>query len=151
LAKEDADSKKAYEASRDFYRIVWETEPSNHWAITQHLSSLAVLSTEAKELSQQYNKTWVAAQQIAQWRYRNATGKDRIWALCTLTELNLLSSVYGEPKDVEEARAEIKRCCKEIRELVDGDEFPLFSTRRQFRRYKLLVQGRVERACQGCT
>jgi hypothetical protein len=143
LVKEEKLSRSAYEASRDFYRSALEAEPTNHWAITQHLSILAVLnmldkdSAAAEDLPKQYGKTWAAAQQIAQWQYRNATGKDCIWALCTLAELNLLSSVYGERTEAERksAKAEIKRYCKEICELADNDPFPIFSTRRQFRRY----------------
>lgn len=142
LAKKEAESKQAYEASRDFYRAALEAEPTNHWAITQHLSIIAVLNTidaeaSAEELREQYGKTWIAALQIAQWHYRNTTGEDRIWALGTLAELTLLSSVYGEQKDADQklAKSEIKRCCKEIRELADVDDFAIFSTKRQFRRY----------------
>ncbi|MFZ2406424.1 MAG: CHAT domain-containing protein [Methylobacter sp.] len=141
-ANQESESQKAYEASRDFYQDALEADPTNHWAITQYLSILAVLKqantdVDIGDLRKQYKNTWVAAYQIAQWQYRNAAGDDRVWALGTLAELALLSSVYLEQSDAERklAKAEIKRYCKEMRELVDENAFPLFSTKRQFRRY----------------
>lgn len=140
LTNKNDESIKAYEASRDFYRAALEADPTNHWVITQHLSVVAVLKLvtdefNAEELREEYGKIWIAAHEITQWQYRNSKQDERIYALGTLAELHLLSSVYGNDDDRKQAKAEIKRCCKEIRGLAEVDAFPIFSTKRQFRRY----------------
>ena len=134
------ESKKAYEKSRDFYRNAIATEPYNHWVITQYLSILAtpVLAPEdqAKSLTKQYGRWWVAARQIAEWQVRNATGNDRAWALATLAELSLLGVIYSESSfDTNDARGKILELCQGICDAVHDDRFPILSTSRQFKRY----------------
>jgi len=142
LANENTLSKQAYEAARDFYCKALEKEPTNHWVMTQHLSSLAILSafdnsTSPEELQKEYGNLWIAVREIAQRQYRNSESVDKVWALSTLVELTLLGSIYGGTAnyDLEQAKSEIKRCCKEMRELLDAEAFAIFSTKRQFRRY----------------
>lgn len=138
IADKEALSKEAYEASRDFYREAWQADPCNHWVITQYLSMVAILSGPTTgDLPGEFGKSWLAACQIAEWQSRNSTGEDRVWALSTLAELDLLGSIYGgmENAGYEQAKTEIKRCCKEMRELLGPNAFQILSTRRQFRRY----------------
>lgn len=150
MAKEETLCRQAYEASRDFYRKALEIEPSNHWVITQYLSIAAILSLADKtaapeELAKEYGWTWAAARQIAEWHYGKSTGEERVWTLGTLAELALLGSIYKLPADFDskQVKTEIKRCCKELRELLGPKAFPVFSTQRQFRRY-LTHWGRPE-------
>ncbi len=136
-----AKSKEAYGFSRDFYREALETEPSNHWVITQYLSIMAILGkddeTEIHNLGKEFGWSWIAAKQIAQWHCTQSTGEVRAYAFGTLAELILLAPIYATTAKMRtsELKAEISRCCKEMRELLDEDDFPIFSTRRQFRRY----------------
>ena len=69
----EKEGKKAYEASREFYRGALEVEPQNHWVITQYLSILAtpVLADDLafKALSKKYGLWWNAARQIAGRRF----------------------------------------------------------------------------------
>lgn len=138
--KNQKESRKAYEASREFYREALEAEPHNFWVITQYLSIRAtpVLADESafKELSKNYGLWWAAARQITNWQLRQSTGENRAWALATLAELSLLGVAYGGPGfGYKHAKEEIQRHCQEMRALVGADAFPLLSTQRQFRRY----------------
>lgn len=138
--KWEKESKKAYEASREFYREALEGEPHNHWVMTQYLSITAIPAlankTVFKSLSKNYGGWRAAAQQITEWELNKATGKDRAWALATLAELTLLGVAYDAQNfDYQQAKKDITRYCNEIRALLGPDEFPLFATQRQFRRY----------------
>ncbi|MEC4748877.1 CHAT domain-containing protein [Methylomicrobium sp. Wu6] len=138
--KNREESKKAYEASREFYREALETEPHNYWVITQYLSITATpaLADEPafKALSKNYGLWWGAARQITEWQMRQSTGESRAWSLATLAELALLGIAYGGAGySQKQAKEEITRYCKEMRALMGPDAFPIFSTRRQFRRY----------------
>lgn len=140
LIKKDDESIKAYETARDLYRAALEADPTNNWAITQHLSLMTILKnlngeTDFAELRDDYGKLWIAAHEISQWQYRNSKPEERIYALGTLAELHLLSPIYADEMEQKHAKSEIRRCCKEMREIVAADTFPLFSTKRQFRRY----------------
>lgn len=131
---------EAYEFSRNFYREALETEPSNHWVITQYLSIMSILASregsQKKNLADDFGWSWIAAKQIAQWHCTQSTGEVRAYALGTLAELNLLAPVFTNGKiKTNELKAEIVRCCKEMRELLDQEAFPIYSTKRQFKRY----------------
>lgn len=134
------ESKKAYEASREFYREALEIEPHNHWVMTQYLSlaALPVLANKTvfKSLPKNYGRWWVAARQISEWELNKATGENRAYTLATLAELALLGVAYaGQDFDYESTKKDIIRYCNEIQALLGPDAFPLFSTQRQFRRY----------------
>ncbi|MGR9086442.1 MAG: CHAT domain-containing protein [Gammaproteobacteria bacterium] len=134
------ESMKAYEASRELYREALETEPHNYWVITQYLSIVATPNltdaTAFKQLSKSYGTWWAAARQITEWELRKTTGENKAWALATFAELALLGLAYGGRNfGYKEARDEIVRHCNELVAIVDADSFPIFSTRRQFRRY----------------
>jgi hypothetical protein len=135
------ESKEAYEKSRDFYRAALETDPTNHWVITQYLSMVATPTlTPAKQagkaLAKEYGGWWTAARQIAEWELPRADRIGRAWALATLAELAMLGAVYGGAGfDLRRAEQEIERLCAQMRELLNRDAFPIFSTQRQFRRY----------------
>ena len=130
---------EAYEASRDFYRKALEAEPCNHWVITQYLSIVAILELkdDTTNFTKEYGWTWVAACQMAEWQYNKSTGEERVWALGTLAELTLLGSVYSVTADFnhKQVKTEIKRYCNEMLKLLGSDTFPIFSTKRQFKRY----------------
>ncbi len=137
-SKERDKARKAYEKACEFYRRALEAEPFNHWVITQYLSMSAVLAPDniGEGLVKDYSGWWSAARQITDWDLRKASGDKRAWALATSAELELLGSIYGgKAFKREDARNEIRRFCREMHEAVDRDAFPVFSTRRQFRRY----------------
>lgn len=141
LAEDLPLAQKAYEACRDFYRDAWEIDPCNYWVITQYLSIIAILNREdngpvLKELAHKYGILWNAARQIVQWQIRKSSGDERAYALSTLAELSLLGVVYGgQDSDPEALETEIKQHCREMLNELCADAFPIFSTRRQFRRY----------------
>jgi len=147
LAHEEDLSKQAYEASCDFYREAWEADPCNHWVLTQYLSMIAIRADSiTADLATEFGKLWIVARQIAEWQSRRSTGGNRAWALGTLAELTLLASIFGGTESADgkqQAEAEIKKYCKEMREFFGPNAFPVFSTRRQFRRY-LTYWGRPE-------
>ncbi|HBZ29112.1 MAG TPA: CHAT domain-containing protein [Nitrosomonas nitrosa] len=133
-------SQQAYEASREFYREALEVEPHNHWVMTQYLSISAIPALADKPtfeaLPKNYGQWWTAARQITEWKLNKATAANRAWALGTLAELTLLGIAYDVQNfDPIQAKKDIVRYCNEIRALLGPDEFPLFSTQRQFRRY----------------
>jgi hypothetical protein len=137
-SKEKDKARKAYEKACEFYRRALEAEPFNHWVITQYLSMSAVLAPDniGEGLVKDYGGWWSAARQITEWDLRKAGGDKRAWALATFAELELLGSIYGgKAFKREDARNEIRRFCREMYDVVDRDTFPVFATRRQFRRY----------------
>jgi hypothetical protein len=134
-------SKKAYEASRDFYRAAHDAEPFNYWVLTQYLSMLAtpILADSAEdleELAKEYGPQWHAARQLADWQLRKADGEERAYVLATLAELAMLGAIYDGP-NFNQRRTEkaVRSYCCQMLELVGPETFPIFSTRRQFRRY----------------
>jgi CHAT domain len=140
LAGNKDDSKKAFSAARDFYRAAVEAQPANHWVITQYLSLIAtpsVTSTATIEtLPGAFGAWWVAARQLAQWELDKTSGPQQAWALSTLAELTLLGAVYGGSSFNEQrAIQELVGYCQRLREVTSADPFPVFSTRRQFKRY----------------
>ena len=113
-------------------------EPVNHWVMTQFLSIAATpaLAAEDASLSAEYGRWWLTARQLAEWQLRSAAAIDRVWAHGTLAELELLGAIYcGRTFDAKTAQSSIAGHCQEICQLSGQDPFPVFSTRRQFRRY----------------
>jgi hypothetical protein len=136
--KDEERARKAYETACEFYRRALDAEPFNHWVITQYLSMTAVLAPDniGDALVADYGAWWTAARQIAEWELRKATGEKQAWALSTLAELELLGSIYGGSRfDPVSAAKEIQRFCRGIYDAVDRNAFPVFSSRRQSRRY----------------
>jgi hypothetical protein len=60
----------------------------------------------------------------------------RRWALGTLAEITLLSAVYDRANfNAPQPRERIVRLCRDLRDAAGSNPFPVFSTRRQFKRY----------------
>jgi hypothetical protein len=138
LFKDDRKSVEAYRKSRELYEAAVKVEPVNHWAMTQFLSIAATPALKADHawLSTKYGRWWLTAYQLAEWQLRSAAAVDRVWAHSTLAELELLGTVYDDRAfKAEEARSNIVGHCEEICQSSAQDSFPVFSTRRQFRRY----------------
>ena len=128
-----------YKDSCDFYKQALLTDPSNHWAITQYLSMRAVLvckQENTEHLTEELGNWWITVKQIALWKNRKSTNEDYIWSLSTLAELELLSSVYCKEYKQSKAKKEIKRLCQELVNTTGPNTFPIFSTCRQFKRYR---------------
>lgn len=134
-------SREAYGKARDFYTEALRIEPANHWVLTQFLSviatpALAPPGADLAALRAKYGSSWLVARQIAEWQARSASMTERAWAHGTLAELDLLGFVYGEGEfDTASVKASIEDHCREIVDLTKPNSFPVFSTRRQFRRY----------------
>jgi hypothetical protein len=138
LFKNAGNSAEAYRKSRELYEAAVRIEPVNHWVMTQFLSIAATpaLAADDRWLSAKYGRWWLTAHQLAEWQLRSAAAIERVWAHGTLAELELLGAVYGGPEfDAKTARSSIVGHCQEICQLSTHDPFPVFSTRRQFRRY----------------
>ena len=138
LFKDAPHSAAAYRKSRELYEAAVQIEPVNHWVMTQFLSIAATPALAADEaaLSAEYGRWWLPARQLAEWQLRSAAAIDRVWAHGTLAELELLGAVYGgRAFNGKTARSSIVAHCQEICQLSAQDPFPVFSTRRQFRRY----------------
>jgi hypothetical protein len=135
-----SESGAAYETSRDYYRQALENDPSNHWVITQYLSIVAILTkvdlSKRPGLAKEYGWSWIAARQMAQWQSIRSSGEDRAYALATLAELTLLAPLYSTTKvNINSLIAEVTHYCNEMREMLEPNAFPIFSTKRQFNRY----------------
>ena len=136
------DASKAYQNSCDFYKQAIMADPTNHWVITQYLSMRAVLlntNIEAEQLKSELSHWWIAVKQTALWQYNSATSTEKVWALATQAEQELLGSTFDEHYDRNKTKKEIKRLCQELVdtvELTDLGPFPIFSTCRQFKRYR---------------
>lgn len=134
-------SGEAYRTARQAYRQAIESDPTNHWVITQFVSIAAVpslMSTSTAEdlVRTRYGPWWNASRQIARWQVNAHARLDQAWAHGTLAELELLGSVYEGPgHDAVAARQRITESCCEIVRLIGPDSFAVNSTRRQFTRY----------------
>ena len=133
-------SEEAYKYARDFYRDAFKIDPGNYWVVTQYLSILSILNLtdlpEKDNLSEEFGWYWDSACKIARWHCMQLLAEDRAYALGTLAELILLTPIYASTKiQTDDLKTEIKRCCKEMRELLEPDAFPIAATKRQFRRY----------------
>ena len=143
------EAQQAYQAAKDFYREALETEPSNHWVVTQYLSILAVIpllgdtkqdskdvNSKSEDLANLHGWSWIAARQMAHWQCLQSAGENRAYALGTLAELTLLTPIFATSEyNLDDLKKEIKRCCKEIRDLLEPEAKPIHSTKRQFKRY----------------
>lgn len=142
IAENTDEHRTALLAARDFYEAALRSEPCNHWVLTQFLFIVAIVQlledpTNMDSLSQTYGEYWITAHHIADMEYRKSSGNNKVWALSTLTELNLLGSVYAAKESFERkaSKANIKRYCKEMLTLLTAEAFPIQSTKRQFWRY----------------
>jgi len=133
---------EAYQNACDFYKQALLVEPTNHWVITQYLSMRAVLintEAEAELLAKELKNWWIAVKQTALWQYTSASSMDKIWALATRAELELLGATYDENYQRSKTKKELTRLCKELLDLIqsaDLNTFPIFSSCRQFKRYR---------------
>ena len=131
--------KEAYVAACDHYRRALAADPVNHWVMTQYLSMRAVLAGKEgqKPLAREYGQWWITARQIASWELSSASGESKAWAHGTLAELEMLGAIYKEGKlDRKEVKRRIMEHCRAICDLAVKDSFPVYSTRRQFQRYR---------------
>ena len=138
LAKERNASLKAYRQALDYYQQATDADPTNHWLVTQVLclSALPELKADVGKLASERGPWWVAARQIAEWQMQHTDPAQRVWALVTLAELELLGTIYaGAAFDAAVACQNIAALCHKIREQTRGQDFPRFSALRQFRRY----------------
>jgi hypothetical protein len=132
-------AKKAYVSACDCYKQALMADPVNHWVITQYLSLRAVLAgkDECGSLAREYGDWWIAARQIALWELRSTSGEGEAWAHGTLAELEMLGIIYAGPgSEREEVKRRVIQHCRTICDLVGQESFPVFSTRRQFERYR---------------
>ena len=128
-----------YENARTLYKQALKADPTNHWVVTQYLSLLAVPnpSKDSEKLAKKYGQWWTAAHWFASQQLQNASGIEKAWAHGTLAELELLGAVYcGAAFNPEQARKTIEDHCEGVGAAVDGNLSPVFSTRRQFFRYR---------------
>ncbi len=138
LAGDESEGKRAYQRALAAYEEAHQADPLNHWVLTQWLAMavLPQLDPDGTAAAKKNYASWVAARQLAIWQLDHAKGIDRIWAHCTLAELELLGAVYDASNfDPKAARQTIFNLCQYIRTAAPADAFPRFSTLRQFRRY----------------
>ena len=130
----------AYKKARDHYKRAMELDPENHWALTQFLAMQAILHPPASSasLSKEWGETWSAARHYSKWSLRNKTGRDKVWALGTLAELEMLGVVYSAEDATtykDKAKMNIFGWCQLIAEIMGQDSFEVRSTQLQFQRY----------------
>lgn len=132
-------AKKAYASACDCYKQAMKADPHNHWVITQYLSLLAVLAgkDEHGSLAREYGNWWIAARQIALWELQSASEEDEAWAHGTLAELEMLGAIYAGPGgNRDEVKRRVVEHCRALCDHAGRDSFPVFSTCRQFQRYR---------------
>jgi beta-lactamase superfamily II metal-dependent hydrolase len=105
---------------------------SLHWVLVQVVSLSLVLGKEIDE------RQWAAATLSADLYREHPSVEERAWAHGSLAELSLLR--LGQPGLLPEQRTQYSsqavQHAREVARLYPwGDEFPVKSTRRQFRRY----------------
>jgi len=124
-------ARAAVRSAVDWYRQAFDVELTNHWVLTQCLSLSAVLEEPCD------SGLWVLSRLLASADLRNPDAEKRAWAHGTLAELEMLGIVYeaGARRDITAITRSVVEHCKEIRDSVGADAFPVFSTRRQFERY----------------
>lgn len=139
---------EAYKNAQRYYRQAIAKDPTNHWVITQFLALSAIPQLNTRKasssaLAKNYGSWWQAARTIAEWKTQGAEGQELAWAWGTIAELELLGCIYQTPppsaqrKKIEENWEErVSFACKNIIKAVGDQDFAVFSTRRQFDRYK---------------
>ena len=137
MENKDDKARAAYEKACGFYRHALDADPFSHWAMTQHLSMMAVLAPEAGDagLAREYGGSWQVARHVAEWDLQKASGEQKAWALASLVELELLRCMYDPDScDPEKSKRDIGRMCQDLLRAVPIDAFAVFSTRRQLTR-----------------
>jgi hypothetical protein len=124
-------ARAAVRAAVDWYRQAFDSELTNHWVLTQYLSLSAVLEQPCDP------GLWVLARRLAAADLRNLDAVTRAWAHGTLAELDMLGIVYEAEgrRDMDAITRSVREHCRDIRDSLGADAFPVFSTRRQFERY----------------
>ncbi len=135
---------KAYKLSCACYLEGFKREPGNHWLLTQYLSLNAILKhksiidTTTANLRTQLGHLWLTAIELAEWQISSTNLQQRVWASSSLAELALLGVIYMSPgrQRQQPPITEIRRQCNALLELAAPDDFSIYSTRRQFNRYR---------------
>lgn len=125
--------KEAYQENMiESHRII-RRKKSAHWVLCQYLSLRAILGEPFPR------EHWGAALTSAQVDLDLGDNPTRAWAHGTLAELYLLLTAYGE-KDVPERHQVAKKKAlthaEQIVNIAGRESFPVYSTKRQFERYR---------------
>jgi hypothetical protein len=100
---------------------------SHHWTGVQSLALEAVLTGRISRVGQ-----WYAAREAAEADNRR---EQELWASGTLAELYLLAPHAGQGTRLDEARGQLRELVDRVRRYSSDNDFPVESTKRQFRRY----------------
>lgn len=103
-----------------------------HWVLVQFVSLAAILGRDVDE------GRWTTARLSAEFYRDNPSIEERAWAHGSLAELWLIR-LAGQNLTPEERSRSVERAIEQAQQLSQlypwGDEFPVKSTRRQFKRY----------------
>jgi hypothetical protein len=135
----------AYTASINYYRRSRLKDQNNHWVATQWLALEAIQrrGEAGKAWAQKLSPWWDAAMQTTREHYGANNPSDpnsKVWAIGSLLELHVLGAIYDADSDTtaKARKHEAITYAKELLGLIRSeDTFPLFSTIRQFKRYRL--------------
>ena len=136
VAGKKDDALNAYKASRDFYCLAIEANPTSTWPLTQYLSMNAVLALKGEQgrtpLGISPGDWWFIATRLATSQVDNPRGA---FALTDLVELSLLGCFYNKPCNLDETRKEIEGYIKKIHQLEYKCSVPKTALLRQLKRY----------------
>ncbi len=127
-------SRSALEKACEVYRSGFLHNTSHHWSGVQYLALQAVLTGKIEKVGE-----WYACQVAAERELEQASlEKNKVWALGSLAELNLLASVTpGAPYDQEVTHRQLQNLYQIVQNhkslFIEFD--PILSTRRQMSRY----------------
>lgn len=122
--RDPAEQRQALETSLKHYSDAFQSNLNMHWQGVQKLSLQAVLHGAFDD-----PLDYAIVMRGARASLKNDE-KD-YWPLGTIAELHLLAAFAGQPVDLDQARAAIER----FKELADGKDDDIDSTRRQIVRY----------------
>ena len=137
----------AYRASREYYRLAVESDPTCTWLITQYLCMHVVIAellskakTKGKRTLCPFDITpedwWFIGGRLCRAEAKALSDLRRSDALTSLIELNLMGWFYDKKWDSAEAQMNIKTHVEELVRLEQPGSLRLIALRRQLHRYQ---------------
>ena len=152
LRKDRDRAKKLLQRSRASYRSAMKLGVGSHWGAVQYLAVSAFLHSLVPEVTVDRG-SWESAKSLAEADLDRPDTEHRIYALCSLAELSILS--FALPKEHwdqgpfvgdESVQRKLKERCENIVTLAGQESWTIFCTRRQFGRYSRLIKRTGETA-----
>jgi len=141
------EERTAYRASREYYRLAVEKDPTNTWLITQYLCLHVVIAALRSKAQNKSKKTlcpfdiapkdwWFIGIRLCSAEAKASSDIRRSDAITSLIELNLMGWFYDENWDSAKAQENIEGYVNELVRLEQAGSLRLIALRRQLHRYQ---------------